>query len=203
MKRPRNQAVKWILLSATLVAVSWLGGVRLFAFSGRSMEPAVMPGDYFVGLVGALGPHSLKRFDLVIFDVPPTSKWAGKRIPWMKRLVGLPGEHVRLEGSRLFINGRAVDAPFLHRETSASASLEFDLLLSADDYCVLGDNLDHALEDSRVLGPISKSLLRGRILFVLRGPANRSANEKRERTSTMLPSRTEAGIEPRSGGRTR
>jgi signal peptidase I len=154
------------MLAAVAGAV-WLSGVRLFAFSGRSMEPTVMAGDYFVGVVGWIGARSIKRFDLVIFDVPPTSKWAGRKIPWMKRLIGLPGERVRLVGDRLFIDRREVKAPFLHRDSAPRSSGDFEVVLKPDEYFVLGDNLDHSLEDSRVLGPISKSLLIGRVVFLI------------------------------------
>ena len=106
MKTPREKVLRSALITAAVLGAVWLSGVRLFAFSGRSMEPAVMAGDYFVGLVGVWGSRPPERFDMVIFDVPPSSKWAEQGIPWMKRLVGLPGERVRLSGDRLFINGR-------------------------------------------------------------------------------------------------
>src|SRR3954465_7891097 len=112
MKRIRRRSLRVLVLIILAIGGVWLSGVRLFAFPGESMIPAVRPGDYFVGFVGLWGHRTPGRFALLIFDVPPPSKWAQGKIPWMKRLVGLPGEHVRLSGADLFIDGRKIDARF-------------------------------------------------------------------------------------------
>ena len=163
----RRRLLRGAAILGVGVALTWLSGVRLFAFSGDSMVPTVMPGDHFIGCVGLWGLSEPQRFDMVIFDVPATSKWAGQKIPWMKRLVALPGEHVRLAGGQLFINGRKVDAPFLYSHRN-SAAREFELTLSSGEYWVLGDNLDSTLEDSRALGPIPHTLMKGYVAFVIR-----------------------------------
>src|SRR5687768_17248086 len=109
--RTRSRTV--LRLAAILAAVlgaGWLSGARLYAFPGKSMAPTVMPGDYFVGLVGLWGKRAPERYDLIIFEVPPESKWASRGIPWMKRVVGLPGERVRLAGERLIINEDEIPA---------------------------------------------------------------------------------------------
>ena len=99
MNRFRKRMLRIHSIVAVAIGGVWLSGVRLFAFPGESMMPAIQPGDYFVGFVGLWGHRTPARFDMLIFDVPPTSKWAERKIPWMKRLVGLPGEHVRLSGA--------------------------------------------------------------------------------------------------------
>ena len=190
MQTPRRKILRLALIAAVVVGSMWLSGVRLFAFSGRSMEPTVMAGDYFVGLVGIWGVRPLERFDMVIFDVPPTSKWAGRRIPWMKRLVGLPGERVRLVGDRLFIDGREEGAPFLHRDGEASRSGDFEVSLKSDEYFVIGDNLDHSVEDSRVLGPIPAALMQGRVAFVI--------NRAKEKAPNKAPEPTPGAVTPRA-----
>lgn len=154
------------LWSTAAIGAVWLSGVRLFAFHGKSMVPAVGPGETFVGLVGVWGHRAPARFDKVIFDLPPNSAWAASKIPWMKRLVGLPGEHVQLSGAELFINGRKVDAPMLYSAPGKTG--EFQLQLGADEFCVLGDNLDETLDDSRAFGALPRSLLRGRVGVVVR-----------------------------------
>jgi len=101
---------------------------------------------------------------MLIFDVPPTSKWAQHKIPWMKRLVGLPGEHVRLSGSELFVDGKKIESSFLHSDRRSS---DFEVQLRSDEFCVLGDNLDRSFDDSRSMGVISRSLVKGRAVFVI------------------------------------
>src|ERR1041385_7747033 len=116
MRFPRRKTLRLVIVLVAAAVAVWIGGVRLYAFPGVSMAPTVKPGDHFIGFVGLWRLRSPKRFDMVIFDVPSTSRWAGQKIPWMKRVVGLPGEHIRLSGEELFINGRKEDAAFLHRD---------------------------------------------------------------------------------------
>jgi signal peptidase I len=168
----RRKILRLAAIAAALLGSTWLSGVRVFAFSGDSMIPAVHGGDRFVGLVGLWNAREPKRFDQLIFEVPGTSRWAGQKIPWMKRLVGLPREQVRLAGADLFINGRKIEAPYLHADSPARTRKDFEITLGDDEYCVLGDNLDHTLEDSRVLGPIKRSLVRGVVAFVVPGNRN-------------------------------
>ena len=159
-----------------MIAGGWLSGVRLFAFPGESMAPAVHPNDYFVGFVGLWRCRMPGRFEMVIFDVPPTSKWAERKIPWMKRLIGLPGEHVRLSGAGLFINGRKVESSFLHSGRLPSQATDFELQLGPAEYCVLGDNLDRSFDDSRSMGPIARSLIRGCVGRVIHRGCGKTPN---------------------------
>jgi signal peptidase I len=175
----RRRRVRMFVAFAVVVLALWAGGVRLFAFPGESMSPAVRAGDHFVGMVGLWGMGSPERFEMVIFNVPPTSKWAARGIPWMKRLVGLPGEHVRLSGDQLFINGRKVDAPFLHVESKAELAKDFEVVLGDEEYCVLGDNLAHSFDDSRSMGPIARSLIKGHVALVIRPSPKSNAGKPR------------------------
>ena len=105
---------------------------------------------------------------MVIFDVPRTSKWSAQKIPWMKRLVGLPSEHIRISGNQLFVDGRKVDAPFLHGGSHVKQQEDFEVTLGDNEYFVVGDNLDHSFDDSRAMGPIDRSLIKGFVAFVIR-----------------------------------
>lgn len=159
----RRRWLKGLLLVAATAVVAWLSGVRLFSFGGDSMRPGVNPGDWFVGLVGVWNLREPQRFDRLIFEVPPHSRWAAAKIPWMKRLVGLPGERVRLSGADLYINDRKVDAPFLYLDPAAAGKTRPDVsvTLGPREYFVLGDNLDHTTDDSRAMGPIERGLIKG------------------------------------------
>jgi signal peptidase I len=166
--RPRPSIRRRLLIGLIVVGVSlWAGGLRLYSFPGESMAPAIAPGSLVVGLVGPWTALDLQRFEIVIFDVPPASKWAGKGIPWIKRVVGLPGERVELRGDELLINGQRIDHPYRHQPASAGSAPTFAVTLGPDDYYVIGDNIAHSFDDSRNFGPISRRLIRGRIAGVL------------------------------------
>jgi signal peptidase I len=144
----------------------WASGYRLFVFQGVSMMPAVASGDHLLARAAPWEPSVPDRFDLVVFDVPTMSKWAAHKIPWMKRVVGLPGEHVKLVGAELYIDGRKQDNPFIHSARPPSQTA-VDITLGADQYFFLGDNLDHSFDDSRTMGPIDGALIRGIVAGVI------------------------------------
>lgn len=177
MRHFRRRFFRFLALVVAVSGGLWLFGVRVFAFPGESMAPAVRPGDYFIGLVGYWGHRPPERFDMLIFDVPATSKWAERKIPWMKRLVGLPGEQVRLSGTDLFINGRKIEASFLRSDPASRQTRDFELQLRDDEFCVLGDNLHRSFDDSRLMGPISKSLVKGRAVFVIHRSKDKAASK--------------------------
>jgi signal peptidase I len=81
--------------------------------------------------------HRFRRGAIVAVD----SREVGQRI--VKRIIGLPGDHLRLEGSHVWVNGHLLDEPYasaaIHRAT-------FDV--PAGHYVLLGDNRD-ASSDSR------------------------------------------------------
>jgi signal peptidase I len=169
--KPHHFAKRFLRLTAVVFGVAgalFAGGLRLYGFPGISMVPDVNPGDFLVVLAGPWRSRPPQRFDRLIFDVPPTSHWAAQKIPWMKRLIGLPGEHLRLSGAELFINGQKIMAPCLHLVHESSRTAEIEITLGPDDYYVVGDNLDNTFDDSRSMGPIHRALIRGFAPFVIR-----------------------------------
>ncbi len=181
MRPSRRKLLRVFFAAGAVLAVVWLSGVRLFAFPGESMSPTVMPGDCFVGLVGLWHLRTPQRFDLLVYDVPPTSQWAARRIPWMKRVVGLPGERIWLAGTDVFIDGRKLEVTFLHRDPAARPTAEIERKLGPDEYFLLGDNLDHSFDDSRTMGPIPRALVRGFVAWVIPTSARRRAPDHTER----------------------
>jgi hypothetical protein len=89
----------------------------------------------------------------------------------VKRVVGLPGERVRLVAGRLEVDGRAVAEPYLDatpgggtRSTGARPSGDLDLRLGEDQYLLLGDHRA-ASTDGRDFGPVPAAALAGRVRF--------------------------------------
>lgn len=78
-----------------------------------SLEPTVMPGDFIAvnqfayGVKFPIGNHTMipvgepKRGDIVLFHYPPNPK-----VIYVKRLIGLPGDHIVYKNKVLYINGK-------------------------------------------------------------------------------------------------
>jgi signal peptidase I len=118
---------------------------------GGSMRPTLAPGQR-IAVAPLLRPP--RRGDLVVVRRPGN-------LEVVKRVVGLPGEQVRLRAGRLEVDGRPVPEPYL---PGGSGSAELDLRLGPAQYLVLGDHRA-ASTDGRDFGPVGADALVGRVRF--------------------------------------
>ena len=118
-----------------------------------------------------------RRGDVVIFHAPTEP---GK--DYIKRLIGLPGDHIEIKDSQLYINGEAVEEPWLHEAIEYEG--EWDV--PEGQYFVLGDNRNHS-SDSHVWGCVPRENLIGNAFFrywplshisVIKGGITLSADEE-------------------------
>jgi signal peptidase I len=117
---------------------------------GGSMRPTLVPGQR-IAVAPLLRPP--RRGDLVVLD-------RGGDLEVVKRVVGLPGERVRLAGGRLEVDGTVVPEPYL----AHGGAGELDLRLGPAEYLVLGDHRA-ASTDGRDFGPVGADALLGRVAF--------------------------------------
>ncbi len=96
-----------------------------------------------------------RRGDVVIFHAPTEP---GK--DYIKRLIGLPGDHIEIKDSQLYINGEAVEEPWLHEAIEYEG--EWDV--PEGQYFVLGDNRNHS-SDSHIWGSVPRKNLIGNAFF--------------------------------------
>lgn len=128
--------------------------VRLFEVPTSSMAPTLAVGDV---VLASPFPDHLRRGDVVVFR----SKGGGEAV--IKRIVALPGDHVRMAGQRLYLNGREVLEPYAWQSPVAA---ELHELVPSGHVWVLGDNrLDSA--DSRTMGPVPLETIEARVRWVL------------------------------------
>ena len=135
--------------------------------AGGSMRPTLEPGQR-IAVAPLVRPP--RRGDLVVV-ARPRSRSTGAP-PWgspdpsgdlevVKRVVGLPGERVRLRGGRLEVGGVPLPEPYLGGAPTAG---ELELALGPAEYLVLGDHRA-ASTDGRDFGPVPADALLGRVRF--------------------------------------
>lgn len=137
----------------------WAAGVAvnrsLRDVTGNSMEPTLGPGDRL--LVRPVGPVPPRRGDVVVLRDP---REAARRT--VKRVVGLPGEHVALRAGRLVIDGVTHIEPHAHHRCG-----DDDRTIPADHLYVLGDNRARST-DSRTYGPVPTGLVEAVVVGTVR-----------------------------------
>lgn len=118
---------------------------------GDSMRPTLEPGQRI-----AVGPvrRTPRRGEVVLL------RRAGREM--VKRVVGLPGERVRLVDGRLEVDGRNVPEPYAVGRSARA--VELDVLLGHEELVVLGDSRGHST-DSRSFGPVRREDVVGIVRF--------------------------------------
>jgi signal peptidase I len=100
--------------------------------------------------------QSPSRGDVVVFK-PPT----GSHDEYIKRIVGVPGDHVVVQDGTVSVNGRVLDEPYIHGLPTTCTGNFCDVTLGPGMYYVMGDNRPDSA-DSRFFGPIAGGSIDGR-----------------------------------------
>lgn len=123
-----------------------------------SMEPELQPGEYYVVRLHAFRDRSLpKRGQIIVFEGPDGS-------PYVKRVVGLPGDRLYIVGGNVWLNGRWLNEPYLKERPGLSPPIA--LQIPEDRVFVLGDNRNFS-EDSRDYGPVPAANIMGLVTRVV------------------------------------
>jgi signal peptidase I len=131
-----------------------------------SMETTLLPEQYV--LVDKLTPHwaPYSRGDIVVFD-PPETWSSGGGVPFIKRIIGLPNDKVELQDGKVYVNGVALDEPYIFTEdgvpqtTDAQPGGATEWLVPPNELLVMGDHRQDSA-DSRSFGPIEIGHVIGR-----------------------------------------
>lgn len=150
----------WLALVAlaaaavSVLAVALRRGIMRVEVAGESMTPALLPGDFLILRRGS--PPAGSEYGQIVALRDPRPEGDGRLL--LKRLVGLPGEALRVGGS-LQVNGRVLIEPYAHGETPAEQHRGINRL-EPDTYFVLGDHRG-ASTDSRDFGPVPLAAIAG------------------------------------------
>jgi signal peptidase I len=131
-------------------------------FTGRyevqsiSMEPTLHEGQYLIVSKVAYWFHGPERGDIIVLD-PPNGR---SEIPYIKRVIGLPGDKVEVRDGRVWINGIALNEPYI----SGPPTYVESSVLGADEYLVLGDNRNNS-SDSHIWGVLPGENIIGKAIF--------------------------------------
>ena len=126
--------------------------IRAYEIKEESMKPALLPDEYVLSVKLKEAP---KRGDIVCFK----ANWGINNI-YLKRIIGLPGESIELNGNEIYIDGVKYYENYILEIHSTIQSKHLCCKLENSQYFVLGDNRETNF-DSRRFGPIAKKDLIG------------------------------------------
>ncbi len=163
-KRPLGclfEIVETLVLTLIIFFVIQTFVAQPYRVEQQSMERTLEPDQYV--LVDKLTPRfdDYKRGDIVIFDPPAT--WADARgTPYIKRIIGLPGDRVAIRDGLVYVNDVALQEPYLYEgQPTVATGPDSTWVVPPNELFVMGDHREYSA-DSRVFGPVPRDRVIGR-----------------------------------------
>ena len=176
--RSRLDIVYTILDFLRLILITVVAAVVILVFvarkeevKGTSMYPTLQEGESVIINMAANYVGDIKRFDVVV-----AREYRSDDL-WVKRVIGLPGETISYREDVLYVDGKAMEEPFLDKKYVEQVKKSANKLyftqdyiskkLGKNEYLLVGDNRNESL-DSRndAVGPFQREQIIARGVFV-------------------------------------
>lgn len=150
--------IRDIFISVAIAAIVIVFVYQPVKVEGTSMMPWLEDQERIFVNKFVYAVDDIQRGDVVVFRFPldPSKSY-------IKRVLGLPGDRVQVTRGQVFVNGEAVEEPYVpaaYRDRSSHPALE----LPADHFYVLGDHRNTS-NDSRTWGPVPRDYITGKAVF--------------------------------------
>ncbi len=128
---------------------------------GTSMMPSLTNQEriFINKFVYKLGSGKIDRGDTVVFLFPED-----RTKSYIKRVIGVPGDRIRIDEGEVYVNGQKLDEPYVPEDYRDHMSKE-ERMVPRDSYFVMGDHRNSS-NDSRAWGYVPKGLIYGKAVFV-------------------------------------
>jgi signal peptidase I len=110
-----------------------------------SMQPTLYAGNFVLVNKVAYKLGEPTRGDIIVFRYPPDPE----QTPYIKRVIGLAGDEVKVEGGKVFVNGQELIEPYLIAPTNRGGTWS----VPENHLFVMGDNRNNS-SDSRSWGTV-------------------------------------------------
>lgn len=151
-----KEIVQTALVSLGIFFFVYVFLVQPHRVKGESMLPTYKDGELLLVEKVSYRIYKPSRGDVVVFKAPGEAN-----VDFIKRIVGLPGDAVKIAGGSVYINEKKLTEPYEIQGTQGHV----ELTLRTDEYFVMGDNRGGST-DSRVFGAVKRSTIEGKAWFV-------------------------------------
>lgn len=157
-----RELIETIVLTAIVFLVVNVTA-RPYTVDGPSMQPGLYTGDRVVVNMLAYDFGSPQRGDVIVFH-PPSDPGS----VYVKRVIGVPGDHISITPDAVIVNGHKLNEPYISiidPNAPENASVFPSIVLGPNQYFVMGDDRQNSI-DSRVFGYVPRANIIGKAEFV-------------------------------------
>lgn len=152
-----------IVVIGAIFALIYLFVAQFHKVSGYSMVPTFHDGDFLVTEKVSYRLGTPRRGDIIVLKNPRNESQ-----DFIKRIIAVPGDILKVEGNSVFVNGQLLNESYLPpgTPTPARAFLKEGLpvKVGTQEYFVFGDNREHS-SDSRDWGSVTRKEIVGKAFF--------------------------------------
>lgn len=155
--------IQTLVVFGAIFALIYLFVAQFHKVSGNSMFPTFHNGDYLITEKISYRLGDPKRGDVIVLKNPRDESQ-----DFIKRVIAVPGDTIKIDQSQIFVNGGKISEEYLPPNTPTHAGAFLtegtNIKAATDQYFVLGDNRDHS-SDSREWGAVTKEKIIGKAFF--------------------------------------
>ena len=161
-KRIESEIAEWVFSIVIAVALALL--IHNFVFQivrvdGPSMEPTLYTDERMAVTKFTYYFHAPQRGDIVV------TKFPGDNLNYVKRVIGLPGEVLKVRDGKVYINDVALEEPYIKEAIFNDYG---EILIPEGQYMVMGDNRNDSRDSRYVsIGPLDRKMIMGKSQYVV------------------------------------
>lgn len=157
--------IQTIVLALSVFIVMYLFLFQPHQVKGNSMYPNFHDKEFILTDKISYRFGDPKRGDVIIFKAPSTEPCAEIECEYIKRIIGVPGDTIKISQGKIFINNQLLIEPYLPNNltTSPGSFLKEDVevKIPPNEYLPMGDNRNYS-RDGREFGTIPRSSIIGK-----------------------------------------
>lgn len=155
--------IEIVVIALAMFVIMYLFLFQPHQVKGNSMYPNFYDGEYLLTDKISYRLNQPRRGEVIIFKAPKNEDY-----DYIKRIIGLPGETVKISNGKVWVNGNLLKEYYLPADSQTFGGNFWQegqaLPIPANQYFVMGDNRNHS-SDSRDWGPVPKENIIGKAWF--------------------------------------
>ena len=162
----KKELIEWVKVIATALVFAFIitQFIRPTLVRGESMYPTLVENDYLIINRMAYKIGEPKDGYIIVFKTNLLQD-DGKPKDFVKRVIATEGQHIKIEDSKVYVDGKLLNEPYIHDNYTSG---DIDMTIPEGEVFTMGDNREKSL-DSRYeeVGLVNEKDIMGKVMVRL------------------------------------